>query len=63
MGRGNEVDIMAADLLELKHHLRQFLILTFLSSSFMGNGPVLTEDTSKVTVREEDSPRPMLTHQ
>jgi hypothetical protein len=63
MGRGDEVDIMAANLLEFEHHLRQFFIFIFLSSSFMGNRPILTEDTSKVTVGEEDSPGPVLTHQ
>jgi hypothetical protein len=54
---------MAANLLEFEHHLRQFLILTFLSSSFMGDRPVLAEDTSKVAVGEEDGSGSMLTHQ
>jgi hypothetical protein len=63
MSRGYKVDIMAANLLEFEHHLRQFLVFTFLSSPFMGDWPVLTEDTSKVTVGEEDGTGPMLTHQ
>jgi hypothetical protein len=63
MSRGNEVDIMAANLLEFKHHLRQFLIFIFLSSPLMGNRPILAEDTSKVAVGEEDGSGSMLTHQ
>jgi hypothetical protein len=63
MGGGDEIDIVAPNLLEFEHHLRQFLILTFLSFPLMGNRPVLTEDASKVAVREEDCPRPMLAYQ
>jgi hypothetical protein len=54
---------MAADLLEFDHHVCQFLILAFLSSSFMGDGPVLAEDTTEVAVREEDGAGAILAHQ
>jgi hypothetical protein len=54
---------MAADLLKFEHHLSQFFIFTFFSSSFMGDGPILTEDTAEVAVGEEEGGRTMLTHQ
>jgi hypothetical protein len=54
---------MAADLLEFDHHVCQLLILTFLSSSFMGDGPVLAEDTTEVAIREEDGAGAILTYQ
>jgi hypothetical protein len=54
---------MTADLLEVKHHICQVFILDFLSPSLVRNGPVLAEDTAKVTVREEDSPRSFPAHQ
>jgi hypothetical protein len=45
---------MTADLLEVNHHIRQVFILNLLASSFVGDGPVLTEDTTEVAVGEED---------
>jgi hypothetical protein len=53
---------MTANLLELDHHFSQVFILNFLSSPLMGNGPVLTEDTSEITVGEEDRARPIIAH-
>jgi len=63
VGGGDYVDVMAADLLERDHHFRQVFILNFLSSSLMGDGPVLAEDTAEIAVGEEDGARPILTHQ
>jgi hypothetical protein len=62
MGRRNEVDVVAPDLLEFEHHLRQFLILAFFALAFMRDRPILAEDTAKVAVGEEDGPGTMLTH-
>jgi hypothetical protein len=62
MSGSDEVNIMAANLLELDHHVGQVFILNFLPSSLMGNGPVLTEDTSEITVGEEDRARPIIAH-
>jgi hypothetical protein len=63
MGGRDEIDIMAANLLKVKHHIRDVFILNFLSSSLMGNGPVLTEDTTEVAIREKDGTRPSSTYQ
>jgi hypothetical protein len=59
----DEIDVMAANLLEVKHHVCQVFILNFLSSSLMGYGPVLTEDTAKVAVGKEDCTRPSSAYQ
>jgi hypothetical protein len=62
MGRCDEVNVMASNLLEFDHHLRQFFVFAFFASSFKRDRPILAEDTSKVAVGEEDSPGAMLTH-
>jgi hypothetical protein len=54
---------MAADLLEVNHHISQVFILNFLASSFVGDGPVLTEDTTEVAVGEEDGAGSSSTHE
>jgi hypothetical protein len=63
MSRCYEIDVMAADLLEVNHHVCQVFILNLLASSFMGDGPVLAKDTTEVAVREEDGAGPLSTHQ
>jgi len=63
MGGCHKIDVMTADLLEVKHHICQVFILDLLPSPLMRDGPVLAEDTAKVTVREEDGPRPFPAHQ
>jgi len=54
---------MAADLLEVEHHVRQVFIFNLLSLSLVGDGPVLAEDTAEIAVGEEDGPRPISAHQ
>jgi hypothetical protein len=61
MSRGDQIDIMAAYFLELDHHVRQVFIFNFLSSSLMGDGPVLAEDAPQVAVGEEDGARSIFT--
>jgi len=63
MGGCDKVDIMATHTLEFEHHVCQIFILNFFSPSFMGDGPVLAEDTSKVTVGKENSTRPLPSHE
>jgi hypothetical protein len=63
MGGCDKVDIMATHTLEFEHHVCQIFILNFLSPSFMGDRPVLAEDTSKVTVGKENSTRPLPSHE
>jgi hypothetical protein len=45
---------MAADLLEMEHHLRQVFISDFMAMSHVGDRPVLTKHTAKIAVRKED---------
>lgn len=54
---------MATDLLESKHHVRKAFIINPLAPSLMGDGPVLTEDTTEITVGEKDSPGSIPAHQ
>jgi hypothetical protein len=54
---------MAANLLEVEHHVGKALILNFFSSSLKGDGPVLAKNASKIAVGEEDRARPMSSHQ
>jgi hypothetical protein len=63
MGGRDEIDIMAAHLLKVKHHVCQVFILNFLPSPFVSDRPVLTEDTSKIAVGEEDGARSIPAHQ
>jgi len=63
VGGCDEVDIMAAHILESDHHFRQIFILNFFSLALMGDGPVLAEDTTKIAVGEEDRSRPIISNQ
>ena len=63
MGGCDEVDVMTANLLKVKHPVCQVFILDFLSPSLVRNRPVLAEDTAKVAMGEEDGARPFATHQ
>lgn len=54
---------MAADPLEVDHHVCQVFILDRFSSSLVGNGPVLAEDTAEIAVREKDGARSIFAHQ
>jgi hypothetical protein len=54
---------MTAHFLKVKHHVHQILVLNLLSFAFVRNGPVLTEDTAKVAVGEEDGARSLTAHQ
>jgi hypothetical protein len=53
---------MAAYLLEVEHHVRQVFIPDLLPPSLMGDRPVLAEDTTEITIREEDRPGPILAY-
>ncbi len=63
MGGRDEIDVMAANLLKVKHHVCQVFISDFLPPALVRNGPVLAEDTPKITVGEEDGARSFLTYQ
>ncbi len=63
MGGRDYIDVMAASLLEVNHHVSQVFIINLLSLPLMGDGPVLAEDTAEVTVGEEDGARPILANQ
>src|SRR3972149_2370745 len=57
MSGGNEIDVMAANLLKFDHDVRQIFICNFLPLAFMGDRPVLAENTAQVAVGEEDGAR------
>jgi hypothetical protein len=63
MGGRDEVDVMTANLLKMKHSVCQIFILDFLSSPLVSNRPVLAEDTAEVAIGEEDGARSISTHQ
>jgi hypothetical protein len=63
MGGRHEINVMTAHLLKFNHHLCEVFIPNFLSSSFMGDGPVLAENAAEVTVGKEDGARSILTDQ
>jgi len=62
MGRSDEVDIVAPNLLEFEHHLRQFFVFAFVASTFERDRPILAEETSEVAIREEDGARAILAY-
>jgi hypothetical protein len=63
VGGSDEIDVMAADLLEADHHIRHIFILNLFSPSLMRDWPVLAEDTAEIAVGKEDRPRPIISHQ
>jgi hypothetical protein len=54
VGRGHEVDVVAADPLDVDHHLRELMIVDLLPTTFMGYRPVLTKNAAEVAVGKED---------
>jgi len=48
MCRRDQVDVMATEFLEMYHDIRKVFILNFLAIAFMGDGPVLAENTAKI---------------
>ena len=54
MGGGDQIDVVAADLLQVQHHLSELIIRIVTSMAFYGNRPVLTENASQVAVRKKD---------
>jgi hypothetical protein len=54
MGRGDEIDIVAADFLEMKHHLSQVLDAVGFPVAFLADFPVYAEDTPETTIGEKN---------
>jgi hypothetical protein len=63
MGGRDEIDVMAPNLLKVKHPVCQVFISDFLPLALVRNGPVLAEDTPKIAVGEEDRAGSFLTYQ
>jgi hypothetical protein len=63
MGRCDKVDVMAAEFLKKYHDTSQVFIFNFLAIAFMGYGPVLAKNTAKITVREKNGTRSVLSNQ
>jgi len=60
MGRRYDVDVVAADPLQVQHHAREFLVAHFTPPPLVGDGPVLAENAPEVAVGNEDGPGPVL---
>jgi hypothetical protein len=54
---------MAADFLELNHHVSQFFVFNLPPFTLMGDRPVLAEDASEITIGEKDGPGTIFAHQ
>jgi len=63
MSWGDQVDVMTAYLLQVEHHFCQPLIVILSAVPFVGDGPVLAEHATEVTVGEEDGTRSMLSNE
>jgi hypothetical protein len=46
----DKIDVVAAQALEAKHHVRQVFVFEDLSSAFKRNGPILAKDTAEIAV-------------
>jgi len=55
MLRGDEIDVMAAGVLQLKHHLGQVAGRCLRPNARLADVVILTEDAAQVAHREEDS--------
>jgi hypothetical protein len=54
---------MAAEVLQIEHHLRQVFVLEFATLSLVSYGPVLTEYAAEVAIGEKNSAGTVLAHQ
>jgi hypothetical protein len=63
MGRGDQIDVVTADFLEIKHDVSQIVIADFFAPAFVGYGPVLAEHASQIAVGKKDGARAILTDQ
>jgi len=56
----HEINVVATELLEMKHQVGHLGIFDLFSLAFMRNRPILTKNTAEVAVGEEDGARPVL---
>jgi hypothetical protein len=59
----DQVDVVAAYLLQIEHHFRQPLITILIAVPLVGDGPVLAEHTTEVTIGKKDGARPVLSNE
>ena len=62
MGGRDQVDVMTADSLEVKHHFCQVIICNRFPKPLVGNGPVLAEHAAEIAVGKKDGAGPILTN-
>jgi hypothetical protein len=53
MGGRDQIDIVTANFLKVQHHIGQVFIADYFSATFVGNWPILTENTSQIAVGEK----------
>jgi len=63
MGGGDEINVMASQVLQGKHDLRYLLLIHLISLSQMADVVVLAEDTSQIAIGEEYGARSEFPHQ
>ena len=63
MGRRDEIDIMATDILKLQHDLRKLFVDDNLAMTLMTDIVVLAEVTHEVAVGKKDRSRTFSPHQ
>lgn len=63
MGGGDEIDIMAADFLEVNHHIGKIFQGNFMAFAQMTYLIILTEETTQVAVSHEYRARTTSAHQ
>ena len=59
----DQVDVMAAYLLQIEHHFRQPLIVILTAVPLVGDGPVLAKHATEVTVGKKDGARSVLANE
>jgi len=61
--RGNEIDVVAAQILEVEHHPGQLGGLGFAAFAEVADLEILAEEAKEIAVGEEDRPRSPCSHQ
>ena len=63
VARGDEVDVAAAPLLQVEHHMGEFTVAHVVAVTAMVDFPVLAEAAQQVAVGEKDRTRAAAAHQ
>ncbi len=63
VGGGDQVDVVAADFLDVQHYIGQIFVADLFAATFMGNRPVLAKHTAQIAVGEKDGAGTVFTRQ